>query len=212
MIREPAYTLEFLKATANHSLNSKDGYQWYDIDTANRRLRVHANSKSDFKAKILKPKFQALLPGCTVMDLGCDKGYFSWLAVEAGATHVLAVDVKPELKRYLDNLVSIMKWPIEPINQNLFTTEFDRKVDYVLALAMLHEIKQEIGATIRRIRSLCTCGAIIEFCEDYSEEKGWNREEFESLLSNTFRQASLIDRYRAISTSPGWRYLYECLC
>lgn len=216
MMKEPNYSICALKWRANRNLSTKEGYQPYEIDFKNKCLVPFPNTKLDIKRKFVEPIIKKHVIGKSVIDLGCDKGYFSWFSMISGADKVLANDVNFRLHSYLILLCKSMGWgKIEPINDNLFIKEETIKADYVLSLAMLHQVREITHEqAVGKIRQMCKFGALIEFCEDYQQEfgMGWNKNWFENLLKINFADIKLIGCYDAITEKGGIRYLYDCRC
>lgn len=216
MMREPEHTLNQLKWSANRNLATKEGYQWYDIDFKNRRLVPLPNTKLDVKRHLIEPVIAKNVPNRTVLDLGCDKGYFSWYAMKCGAEKVIANDVNDKLEIYLRTLTATMGWSrMKVLNENLFDGELRVDADYVLALAMIHQVdNMEPVEVVRRIRRMAGEGALIEFCEDYQYKygDGWNHQWFEEELLWEFERVNPVGSYDAIAEKKGKRYLYDCRC
>lgn len=216
MILEPLYSLNEFKYAANRHLATKEGYQWYDIDPRNKILVPFEKTKLDVKRKLIEPVLDKIVYNKSVLDLGCDKGYFSWYSMHRGASKVVANDINDKIYSYLSLLCKVMGWTkIQPLNLNLFEQTHREKFDYVLSLAMIHEVKGlDHKKIIETIRDMSIEGALIEFCEDYQYKFGfnWTYEWFESLLKNYFYKIKLVGVYDAIAQKGGKRYLYDCRC
>jgi 2-polyprenyl-3-methyl-5-hydroxy-6-metoxy-1,4-benzoquinol methylase len=216
MILEPLYSLNEFKYAANRHLATKEGYQWYDIDTKKKTLIPFEKTKLDVKRKLIEPIIDKLAFNKTILDLGCDKGYFSWYCMKAGASRVVANDVNDQIHDYLTFLCKVMRWDkIEPLKSNLFSSNESFRFNYVLSLAMIHEVKNcEHKKVIQKIRDMAIDGALIEFCEDYQYKFGssWNNKWFESALNKYFNKIELVGTYDAIAEKGGKRYIYDCSC
>lgn len=216
MLREPNYTVTELKYLANRDLPTKEGYQWYNIDFQTGMLLPIAHSKLDRKRGFIEPVIKRKVVGKRVLDLGCDKGYFSWYAMNCGATHVVANEVNPLVYQYLTCLTKTLRWEkVEPVSDDLIATSTSQ-FDIVVALAVVHEImlyrkKLPVANAVRRIRELSIEGAIVEFCEDYQSQFGltWCRSNFERLLAQEFCSFEVIGDYQE---HGGRRYTYDCCC
>lgn len=215
MIKEPLYSINSFKWKANRNLATKEGYQWYDIDFEKKILIPYKNTKLDIKRQFIEPVLLEKTKNKKVIDLGCDKGYFSWFAMQSGATEVVANDINDKLYDYIYFLCKIMKWKnIKPLNENIFI-DSKIKANYVICLAMIHEVKNLSHETIiKKIRDMCTDGALIEFCEDYQYKFGkkWNKIWFEEIIQSLFYKIELVGSYEAIAKNTGKRYLYDCRC
>jgi SAM-dependent methyltransferase len=83
------------------------------------------------------------LRGQRVLDLGCNAGFWSLAALEAGADFVLGVDVKPEFIEQAQ-LVFDAK-AVDPARYlfraaDLFAVELDREFDIVLCLGVMDHV------------------------------------------------------------------------
>jgi 2-polyprenyl-3-methyl-5-hydroxy-6-metoxy-1,4-benzoquinol methylase len=216
MIMEPVYSINCYKYLASRTEEDKEGYQRYDVDFKNNALVPKKGDKLEAKSRVIEPIFRNKLKGKSVIDIGCDKGYFSWLAYKSGAAKVVSVDIRQKLENHIAFMAKVMKWPITPITFDLFggEGEFARKFDYALALAMIHQVEAPPQRVIERIRSLVDQGAIIEFCEDYREVKGpeWTLDNFEKMVGGQFSSIEFIDKYDAVGQWVGKRYVYDCRC
>lgn len=214
MINDALYSLNSFKYHANRNSTDVEGYQWYKIDLKNKSLITIPYGKLDLKKTIIEPLLNKM-NNKKVIDLGCDKGYFSWATMKAGASLVVANEIDQDVYAYLKILIQTMKWKkIIPSNKNLFLNKNNKKFDYVLALAMIHEVKKtKLEKIIEKIRDMSIEGAIIEFCEDYQCEFGpdWNHKKFEEILKNNFSNFKLSHTYKAIP-KKGLRFIYECYC
>lgn len=217
MIKEPGYTLTTYKYKADRKLATKEGYQWFDIDCTNNQLVPQQGGKLLVKANLIDQHIRERSKARTVLDIGCDKGYFSWVAVSGGASAVTAVDKSAKPIEFLKEMSRMMRWPIEPLQVDLFESDvqFIRPFGYALALAVIHQVERKsVQDVLARIRSLVKHGALIEFCEDYREEKGpdWNADNFVRWASQHFAEVELLAKYEAMSAYKGHRYIYDCRC
>jgi 2-polyprenyl-3-methyl-5-hydroxy-6-metoxy-1,4-benzoquinol methylase len=215
MIKEPLYSINNFKWKANRQLASQEGYQRYDVDVKNKKLIPFKNTKLDIKRKFIEPILEKNVKNKTVLDLGCDKGYFSWYAMESGATEIVANDIDKNVCEYINFLCKTMRWSfIKSLNKNLFLEKKIKK-NYVICLAMIHEVNNlSHESIIECIRDMCTEGAMIEFCEDYQYKFGnnWNKIWFEKIIEKLFKKYELIGVYDAVAKKTGQRYLYDCKC
>ena len=220
MIHDAREYINKLKYEAHRELATKEGYQWIDIDFENNIIKPIIGSKLYHKANLVEPLIKSISPNKTIIDIGCDKGYFSWLAYKSGAFYVFANEIHPNVHKFTKTLFKHMKCNrIEPLNRNLFTEKRTIIVDYVFAFAVIHQIEGfGMESVIERIRSFCSKGALIEFCGDYRVRLGesWNLSNFESIVSKNFCSSSCVVSYEAINgdnpNNRGTRYIYDCRC
>jgi 2-polyprenyl-3-methyl-5-hydroxy-6-metoxy-1,4-benzoquinol methylase len=187
------------------------GYQRFDLDLEHKLLIP--KDKLEIKANLLMDFLRKIVPGKTVLDIGCDKGYFSHLASELGAKNVTANDVSVRPLHYAYAMFNITgKRNVEVLRHNLFAEPLDLQFDLVLALAMIHQTNVSIEDSVSVIRKHAKVGAVIEFCEDYKEKFGesWNSERFSEAVLARFKSMVLIGEYDAIGDYSGRRYLWYC--
>lgn len=191
MLKEPLHTL--------HHYQSRDddpqGYQHFKIDTERNQL-IPLGRKT--KAKLLAEFLRSVIPGKTVLDLGCDKGYFSYLAADLGASKVIANDVNARSLNYASILFKIMKKQnVEVVLGNLAGKNI--QCDWVLALAVIHQLHLGINESLTLIHNYCKEGAVIEFCDDYRNTFGktWNVDYFCAASRLVFSEVKLIGEYEA---------------
>jgi len=209
-MKEPAYTLEALKKLA---CKNGIGYQRFDVDFNSRTL--HPHDKHKVKYDLLYDYMQRVIPGQTVIDLGCDKGFYSVMAYQAGATSVLSNEKNAKLTNYRKLLFKCLHYPATHSEENYFAdmSKPVPKADCVLALSVLHEIKHvSLDDKIRRIREMSRHRSLIEFCEDYQERFGdwWNIDTFVEIVQRHYSELNLIAKYDAIGGASGTRYIYDC--
>jgi len=210
-MKEPHYTLDLLKRQAC----DRTDYQQFEADFANRQLIP--SGKHKIKAEVLSSYFQAVMPGKTVIDIGCDKGLFSYLAYKSGAISILAYERNAKLTTYRDVLFQYLGVPAVFSTEDLFLDQSQPApvADCVMALAVLHEIKYgSLEDKIRRIRKMSLERSLIEFCEDYQSRfgDGWNLDVFKSLIRQHYRDVGLVAEYPAIGELSGTRYIFDCCC
>lgn len=214
MIKEPENTINYYKWKANRNLATKNGYQWFDIDFVSKKLIPMERTKLDVKRKLIEETIKKRVAGKSVIDIGCDKGYFAWCAMKYGAREVFANDLNDKLEEFVTIMCKTMKWPIKFMNKNLFEDNHGLKFDYVMSLAMIHQIGISAEEAVEKIREMSIEGSLIEFCEDYQYKFGitWNVKWFEDLLKKHYSKIELVATYQAIAEKTGTRYVYDCCC
>ena len=208
MIKEPWLTLSQYQSRGN----SPEGYQRFEIDLEHKLLIP--TGKLETKAGLLAEFLRSAVAEKSVLDIGCDKGYFSWLSKSYGAKVVTANEKSRNPIGYAKTLFRVFGMNIEVLHQDLFRQKEERVYDLVLALAVLHQIGLELDETLAIIRGYARQGAVIEFCEDYQEVFGktWNLHRFSEAALAKFKSMALIGEYDAVGDYKGRRYLWYCGC
>lgn len=219
MIHNAREYIDILKYEAHRNLSTKEGYQWININYENNSLEPINGSKLHYKSKLINPIIESIVSGKTVLDIGCDKGYFSWFSCKSGASNVYANEIHPKVHNFTKALFKYMKLNITPICNNLFLENIKIEVDYVFAFAVIHQIENNtMEDSISKIRGFCKEGALIEFCGDYRMRLGseLNLINFESIISKYFNSIQCVVNYEAINgdnpRNLGTRYIYDCRC
>lgn len=211
MFREPIYSLETIKT----EICGGQGYQRFGYRFAERELLPR--DKHLIKHDLLGPFMRSRMPGSTVLEIGCDKGLYSYMAFRYGAKQVTANDVNAKLESYSRLLFKWLGYPIRFHYGNLFEdlSKTPYHVDYVIALAVLHQIKNcTLEEKISHIRSMSHEGSLIEFCEDYQQMFGpaWNVNTFLEIVKGLYSTCDIIGEYDAIGGTSGRRYICDCRC
>ncbi len=210
-MKEPQYTLEALK----HQACGGEGYQLFDVDFSTKTLRPLGKHK--VKYNLIVEYMRRVMPGKSVIDIGCDKGLYSYMAYRSGASSVLGNEKNKKLTQYRQLLFKCLGVPATFTDENYFR-DLSKPVptaDCVLALSVLHEIKQgSLEEKISRIRQMSVERSLLEFCEDYQHRFGqwWDLDLFQSLANKHYRTVVLISKYDAWSKDKGVRYLFDCQC
>jgi hypothetical protein len=207
-MKEPQYTLELLKLQA---CKGSVGYQRFDIDFASKTL--HPHDKHKIKSDLLLDYMSKVMPGKSVIEIGSDKGLYSYLAHKFGARSIIVNDKSRKLAKYRRLLFKCLGVSAEFSEENFFKNIEFPQADCVIALAVLHEIEQgTLEEKIKRIREMSLECSLIEFCEDYQLRFGnyWNVESFKRIAERYYRHINLVAQYEAIGGDPGTRYIFDC--
>jgi SAM-dependent methyltransferase len=133
------------------------------IDSGPELGSVHA-SRRDMIEPFVRQVLRAAGPGATVLDLGCNEGWFSHLALEWGAGRVLGIDVRESNVRRATLIRDHFGIPSERLGfEQADVHDLDPErhgtFDVVLVLGLIYHLEDPIGA-LRVIRSL-TRGAVV---------------------------------------------------
>lgn len=85
--------------------------------------------------------FPESLKGKSVLDLGCNNGFFCYEAARRGATRVVGLDVDPDMIRKNRILAEILGHDVEFNVMDLDRERITERFDYVLCLNVLHHLR-----------------------------------------------------------------------
>lgn len=109
--------------------------------------------------KLDRIKLPTDLKGMSVLDLGCNEGFFSLEAKRRGAEHVVGLDHDEKLLASARKLAGAEHLDIEFIHGDMSALP-NRKFDFVLFLSALHYI-DEPARLLRSIRDILTPSGIL---------------------------------------------------
>lgn len=89
--------------------------------------------------------FPADLTGKSVLDLGCNHGFFCFEAIRRGATRVVGLDHSPAIVRKARLLAGAIGSPVVFEVCDLNTTPLAQPFDYILCLNLLHHFDNPMG-------------------------------------------------------------------
>jgi SAM-dependent methyltransferase len=102
------------------------------------------------------------LEGRSVLDVGCNIGFFSFEAERRGATRVLGIDFDPERIREATLLKSVLDSSVEFAVGDVLKDPVGERFDLVLALNVIHHVTDPFSA-LETLASLTTWRLVIEF-------------------------------------------------
>lgn len=114
---------------------------------ADQRLVNRQHQRYRYFFKSLLDASGGSLRGRRVLDLGCNAGFWSLAAIEAGADFVLGVDLSPEHVEQAKLVFEVQQ--VEPARYSfragdLFTADFGGAFDVVLCLGVLDHIDRPV--------------------------------------------------------------------
>lgn len=106
-------------------------------------------------------QFPADLSGQSVLDIGCADGYWTILALQRGANHVVSIDEK--ITGGLRFLLDYRPYPIDFRKIDLFSDEFLKlpSFDFVIFAGVLYHTKNPLDA-FARLRAVTRGAALVE--------------------------------------------------
>lgn len=84
------------------------------------------------------------MSGCSVLDIGCNHGYFCFEAYRRGATRVVGYDFKSSNVRKARLLSSCLGVSAEFHVRNIEENPIEERFDYVLCLNVLHHLEEPV--------------------------------------------------------------------
>ncbi len=109
------------------------------------------------------------MTGCSVLDLGCNHGYFCLEAHRRGATRVVGYDLKSNSVRKARLLASCLGVPAEFDVRDIEQSPVEERFDYVLCLNVLHHLANpvtvlnQVASITRRQLALEVAGVDLSF-------------------------------------------------
>jgi len=108
---------------------------------------------------------RAILPddlsGASVLDIGCNFGFFCFEAAKRGATRVLGIDVDPENIRKARLLADCLGLDVEFALLDFEVDALQERFDHVLCLNVLHHLRNPL-ASIERLIEMTTGRLVLE--------------------------------------------------
>jgi tRNA A-37 threonylcarbamoyl transferase component Bud32 len=113
------------------------GYQEFQIrdgEVSPLSLDAPLRHKQQLVAPYFSPEF---LRGKTLLDIGANGGFFSFSACQAGASHVVALDMDEDYLGLIRQAQTHLGWKqVQPVNRRV--QDWEEPADVVLAFAMIH--------------------------------------------------------------------------
>ncbi len=113
------------------------------------------------RSSSLEVMFPDDLSGKTVLDVGCNYGYFCLEAKKRGADRVVGYDISPEAIRKARMLAECMNLDVEFHVLDVESSLPGERFDYILVMNLLHHLRDPLGF-LRKIADLCRERLILE--------------------------------------------------
>lgn len=93
------------------------------------------------------------LSGLSVLDIGCNDGYFCHEAARRGAAMVTGIDIEPDTIRRAKRVADCLGYDIDFRVHDIERTPFDERYDIVLCLNVMHHFRNPLWVldVLRRI-------------------------------------------------------------
>jgi SAM-dependent methyltransferase len=138
------------------------GYQQITLPTG----RVIPGTDRSPAAELVYP---ADLTGKSVLDVGCNYGFFLHEAIRRGARRAVGIEANPESFRIASTLATLWNGKIDVYQGLLEDVELNEKFDLVIFLNVIHHVKDPLPV-IRKLASLCRGTLIIEFRQPHDPQ------------------------------------------
>lgn len=125
---------------AVRQLLRRHSYEYQRIDLPFGLKTPGVDRRSTFE-KIFPPD----LTGKTVLDLGCNHGFFCFEALRRGARRVVGYDKRPHTIRGAKLLANCLGADVEFAVRDLDHEQINGRFDYVIALNVLHHLQNPIS-------------------------------------------------------------------
>ncbi|HWN18408.1 MAG TPA: methyltransferase domain-containing protein [Gemmatimonadales bacterium] len=113
--------------------------------------------------------FPADLTGKTVLDVGCNYGFFLQEAIRRGAKRAVGIEANPDSFRVASTLATLWKGRIE-IHQGLLEeVQLNEKFDLVIFLNVIHHVTDPVPV-VKKLASLCRGTLIVEFRQPHDSQ------------------------------------------
>jgi SAM-dependent methyltransferase len=113
--------------------------------------------------------YPADLTGKSVLDVGCNYGFFLHEAIRRGAKRAVGVEANPESFRIASTLARLWNGKIEVYQGLLEGVELNEKFDLVIFLNVIHHVKDPVPV-VRKLASLCRGTLIVEFRQPHDPQ------------------------------------------
>lgn len=138
------------------------GYQQITLPTG----RVIPGTDRSPVADLIYP---ADLTGKSVLDVGCNYGFFLHEAIRRGAERAVGIEANPDSFRIASTLATLWDGKIDVFNGLLEDVELNEKFDQVTFLNVIHHVKDPVPV-VRKLARLCRGTLIIEFRQPHDPQ------------------------------------------
>lgn len=135
-----------------------DSQTWYQKIQLSNGLQTPGTIDSKTRLKLLKG---VDVSGKSVIDIGCNSGYYCLWSKNQGATHVVGVDINEQRIQQAKTIAEIERAPIEYHLMPISEVEKLGQFDVVFCFAVLTEIPDILGS-LKALASVIRHEAYIE--------------------------------------------------
>ncbi len=161
------------------------------------------NSQSLEKLRALKLPD---LEGKSILDVGCNEGFFCWYAVGVGAARAVGIDFHPEVIEIAKRRVSKAVFLCQDFDDDLPAQEFD----VIIAASMLH-YSDDPSKLIKRLISMLTADGLLVLelgLSNQGAKDGWEKVD----RSIDVRYFPTAEKLADILGDSAWRRIGPSVC
>jgi SAM-dependent methyltransferase len=113
--------------------------------------------------------YPADLTGKSVLDVGCNYGFFLHDAIRRGARRAVGIESDPERFRIASTLAPLWDGKIEVYQGLLEDLELHERFDVVLLLNVVHHVKDPMPV-VKKVAGLCRGTLVVEFRQPHDPQ------------------------------------------
>ena len=147
---------------------------------------IHAEYMAN-RWKFLAPFIPEDLHGKSVLDIGCNSGFFSFQMRKRNAGRILGIDIMPHLLAQARFLSHWLEQPLELKEMGAYDVESLGPFDVVIFIGVLYHLKHPLYA-LEKVASICTDTLYIQSKLQGSEK------DFEPADDYPFEEKKIFDR------------------
>lgn len=158
-------------STTNKSvMDSIKDFKWYQSIPLGNGVITPGETGDAEERKLELMRLPKDLSGKSVLDIGCNEGFFSFDAERRGAKRVVAIDKSVEAKEKFNLVKNLMKSKVELLFSDLLELDPAKlgKFDIVFFLSVFHHLRYPFQV-IDRVFEFTKDYAIMEFVEAVPE-------------------------------------------
>ena len=183
------------------------GIGWYHyIDIGNgivTKTQSHGGESVTYpipKWNIIKDRIPEDLKGKSVLDIGCNAGFFCIELKRRNAGYVLGIDEREGFIKQARFVADALNMDIDYKQWNIYNiSKMERKFDIVLGLGVIYHCKHPLLAAEN----------IAIACQEYAIIESQLIEGTLFSLKNPFRLLKKLIRFRFRNHLPYWQFVYE---
>ncbi len=141
-------------------------FQWYQSIPLTDGVVTEGETGESESKKIELMGLPKDLTGKSVLDIGCNEGFYSFEFEKRGATKIIAVDKSPRAKEKFEFVKSVFQSKVEFMSTDVLSLKRKNlgRFDYVLFLAVFHHLRFPMKV-LDRVYDLTNDVAFLEFVE-----------------------------------------------
>jgi 2-polyprenyl-3-methyl-5-hydroxy-6-metoxy-1,4-benzoquinol methylase len=141
-------------------------HDWYQSIDLGNGIATPGETGDATRAKLEMMDLPEDMTGMSVLDIGCNEGFFAFEAWRRGARRVLALDKSREAEAKFDLVKRITGAKVEfrRVKLTEVTREKDSRFDLVFFLSVFHHLRHPLRV-IDHVASLTRGRAVMEFVE-----------------------------------------------